>query len=54
MTEITVSVTDWAWLLRIPLKQGDCVPLEFWFLYHYNTLLPMQRERERDDRRQHA
>lgn len=46
MTETRVSVTDWTWLLKVPVKAGDPTPLEFWFLYHANTILPMQREQE--------
>jgi hypothetical protein len=39
-----VSVHDWTWLLKVPVAPGEQTPLELWFLYHANTLLPMQRE----------
>lgn len=32
------------WLLRVPVRQGDCTPFELMMLYHAGTLLPLQRE----------
>jgi hypothetical protein len=38
---IEVQASDWTWLLRAPVAQGEPVPMELWFLWHANTLLPM-------------
>lgn len=32
MTEITVTVTDWTWLLRVPVAAGEPIPMQIWFL----------------------
>lgn len=39
---IEVAADDWTWLLRVPVAPGQPVPLELWFLYHANTLMPMR------------
>lgn len=44
MTVTRVDPTDWTWLLRVPVKDGEPCPMEFWFLYQANTILPMQRQ----------
>lgn len=40
MTQVTVLANEWAWLLRVPVAEGEPVPMELWFLWHANTLLP--------------
>lgn len=45
MTTVRVNLPEdnWTWLLRVPIARGDPIPLELWFLYHYGTVLPLQR-----------
>jgi hypothetical protein len=44
MIETVTTVHDWAWPLRVPVKEGDPMPMQLWFLYHANTLIPMKQE----------
>lgn len=32
---------DWTWLLKIPVREGEPTPMEFLFLWHAKTLMPM-------------
>lgn len=48
--------TDWTWLLHVPVKAGDPIPMELVFLWHANTLVPFlkseaakEQERQRPD-----
>lgn len=38
-----VQPDDWTWLLKVPVAAGEPMPMELWFLYHANTLLPMRK-----------
>lgn len=35
----SASMSDWTWLLRVPVAAGEPMPMELWFLYHANTIL---------------
>jgi hypothetical protein len=43
------SPTDWTWLLCAPVKEGEPTPIELWFFYHANTLMPMWRKEQEQE-----
>jgi hypothetical protein len=38
--------TDWTWLLRVPVKEGEQTPMEFFWMWYANTILPMRKAEE--------
>jgi hypothetical protein len=37
---IVVPLVDPYWLLRLDVKQGECVPYHLWLLYAHQTQTP--------------
>lgn len=33
-----IDFSDWTWLLRWPVREGECVPMRLWFFFHLYTL----------------